>query len=245
MKDFKFNYLKKLIDKDKVTIVEIGSHWGQDTVRFVQKFKNVIIHSFEPNPVTVKINKSLIESVMKRTKMVILNKPLEYEEAKIFLYNFAISDKNGYTDFHCTYREPRESDKKHTERNLVGNVNFHYDDFVKPYVIAADGSSLNKIKGNDLYKTIKVQTKTLDDWLSDVELDHVDLMWIDVQGHEKNVIKGAKEALKKVDYVIMETGEQNNYENAMSQKETIQLMKTFSFKHIRNFGNDSLFGREK
>ena len=245
----KFNQLKKVIDSngvDPVVIVEVGSHWGQDTVRFMQAFKNVDIYSFEPNPISAQINEMLVKSALNGDRMKILDEELTFGKVNFELYQAAVSNQSGLVDFFCTYRDVEERDKLDSNRVLVGNVVLDYDVFSSPHVIAADGSSLNRLlKDEDLFKTIKVSTITLDEWNSKTQVDKIDLLWVDVQGHERSVIEGAKETLKNVEFVILETDEQDSYDGAMSKQETVELMKGLSFFPIMNFGSDVLFRRVK
>ena len=44
---------------------------------------------------------------------------------------------------------------------------------------------------------LNVPVYTLDDYLEQNEIDHVDLMKIDVEGFEPNVIKGATDSIKR------------------------------------------------
>ena len=245
----KFKTLTDLIDTDRtdnVVVVEIGSHWGQDTVRFIQAFKNVDIYSFEPHPQSSKINLQLIKEALNGKKINVFNQQLSFGEVNFKLYQAAISDTNNPAmDFFCTYREHQESDKLDSERILIGNVAIDYENFCKKGIIAADGSSLNKILGDDKFETIKVKSFTLDNWYQTVEVPHIDLLWIDVQGHEKNVINGAINTLKNVDYIILEVGEEELYEGAMNAIETVELMQSLSFEPIMDLGTDLLFRRKK
>jgi len=241
----KFNYLKQIIKKEKPIIVEVGSHWGQDTVRMIQTFKNVEIHCFEPHPTSAVVFKKLTKLALDGKKMKILGKELKFNDASVTFNELAVSDVEDYLDFYCTYRDPRESDKNYIERWIVGDVYFDHKTFTQPNLIAADGSSLNMLKKNWNHKVIKVKTVPLDKWASNRNIKTIDLLWIDVQGHEKQVIKGAINTLKNVEFIIMETGESEQYEGAMTLQQTVEFMKGYGFQKIKNLGNDAVFRRKK
>tara|TARA_R100001015_G_C4603334_1_gene158297 strand:- start:21 stop:761 length:741 start_codon:yes stop_codon:yes gene_type:complete len=244
----KIEKIRDFIAKEQGTptvIVEVGSHWGQDTIRFVQAFKDVDIYSFEPNPISAEINRGFIRSALEGDEMKILGEDLKFGKVNFKLYESAVSNKCGVLDFFCTYRDLQESDKLESNRQLVGDIVLGYETFSYPGVIAADGSSLNKLLGDDLFKTIQVNAITLDNWYTETDVKHIDLLWVDVQGHEKSVIEGAKNMLKNIDWVILETDEQNDYEGAMSKQETVDFMESLSFDPITTFGSDVLFRRIK
>jgi FkbM family methyltransferase len=59
------------------------------------------------------------------------------------------------------------------------------------------------------------------------------LLKIDVQGAEKDVVEGARETLKRVDYVLMETAFTPMYIGQPSFTEMIETMRAFDFTFLR------------
>jgi hypothetical protein len=53
---------------------------------------------------------------------------------------------------------------------------------------------------------IDVQGYRLDDWCRDAKLDSVDAIWMDVQGAELHVLKGAENTLANVQCIMTEAG---------------------------------------
>ena len=51
----KFQLIKKLVGKDDPLIVEIGAHYGEDTLRLLETFPNANIHCFEPDDRNISI----------------------------------------------------------------------------------------------------------------------------------------------------------------------------------------------
>jgi FkbM family methyltransferase len=59
---------------------------------------------------------------------------------------------------------------------------------------------------------IEVSTITIDSWKSENKIDKVDFLWLDLQGHELDVLKSAKETLKKVRAIYTEVNLIENYD---------------------------------
>lgn len=75
--------------------------------------------------------------------------------------------------------------------------------------------ALNKIKSYGFtYKEVKVQTKPLDEILSDLKLDReIDFISVDVEGHELEVLRGFSIERWKPTIILVE--DNSNYENAV------------------------------
>ena len=85
-------------------------------------------------------------------------------------------------------------------------------------------------KALDGAEIIYTQTLKLDDWTKDNGIENVDLIWIDVQGSEREVLDGARNLLKKTRYVWTEYGE-IEYSGGMSWGQTKSKLKD-NFKLI-------------
>ena len=72
----KFRQIRSIIRNENPVIVEIGSHYGEDTLRFLETFRNPTIHCFEPDPRNLEIFLKHVSS------------------NKVNLYKTALSDKN-------------------------------------------------------------------------------------------------------------------------------------------------------
>ena len=53
----KFHNIKNLIRNKQPIIIEIGAHYGEDTLRFKHIFPNATLHCFEPDPRNIEIFK--------------------------------------------------------------------------------------------------------------------------------------------------------------------------------------------
>lgn len=95
------------------------------------------------------------------------------------LLNLGISSKVGEMEFYQT--------------NIDGSGSLF-----KPNNLA--NSSYNmKVK-----EKIKVNVTTLDNYIIETKINMPDLLWIDVQGHEMNVLKGGDNSLEKIKAIFVE-----------------------------------------
>lgn len=76
--------IKKLLRKEDTVILEIGANVGRDTQRFLDKFSNITLHCFEPDPRCIKKFKRRIDN------------------KRCFLHELAISDENGESEFYLS-----------------------------------------------------------------------------------------------------------------------------------------------
>ena len=121
---------------------------------------------------------------------------------------------------------------------------------------ATDSSSLLKPldTAKDLFNMsfsshVTVQTITLADFMHDRGIDHIDLMWLDMQGMEINCLMASKEALGRVDRIYMEVCLQPLYDGAPLYPEARRAMQSVGFFPVREFLNriqgDVLFERRR
>lgn len=85
-------------------------------------------------------------------------------------------------------------------------------------------------------ETIGVEVSTLDGMFGGRELESPVLLKLDVQGYEARVLRGAKETLKLLDYVMLEASFKPLYEGEMVFMELVSLMEEFGFRFERPVG---------
>lgn len=61
--------------------------------------------------------------------------------------------------------------------------------------------------------SIEVQTMNLDEWATENSVDHIDLMWLDIQGAEFDMLKAAPHMLKKVKLIYTKIAFAETYKN--------------------------------
>ena len=83
----KFELFKKMVQKDNPVIVEIGAHFGEDTLRFLEVFPQGQIHCFEPDPRCIKVFRRYVT------------------DPRATLYELALSNCEGSATFYQSYQE--------------------------------------------------------------------------------------------------------------------------------------------
>ena len=89
-------------------------------------------------------------------------------------------------------------------------------------------------------KRFFVFTSTLDLWCRSMSLEKIDLLWIDVQGAELLVFKGAEEVLQKTEYIYVEVSEVPLYEGGAAYSELKKLLGDVGFKLKQEYIPNSL-----
>ena len=217
----KFNIFKTLLGKPNPTIIEIGAHYGEDSMRFLEAFPQARVFCFEPDPRNINIFKKYIT------------------DERIKLFEIALSNFNGTADFYLSH------DYK------VDSVPSKYDwialeEYQKNKLSNSGASSLKSGYQNNIDKVV-VETQRFDSWHDTNNIDYIDLVWIDVQGAEKDVLDGMGDTIKKINYIWIEYGEEQ-YEDAMSADETVKYFSLYEFDLLgaypaSNTAGDMLFRR--
>jgi FkbM family methyltransferase len=106
----------------------------------------------------------------------------DYPYERFIKNNYALSDKESKKNFFIN---------KHSYTSSFSSINKKYDQ-----LYAKD----------EIIKSLKVKTKTLDSYINLNKIKKIDILKIDTQGHELEVLKGAKNSLKKsiINFVELE-----------------------------------------
>lgn len=171
---------KAKLDKNKLTIFDIGANIGQSISRFRKKFHKSKIFSFEPNPEIFKI---LIE--------------IQKKDSNLKVFNFAFSNKNSPTKLYH-YKESGQNSLypiKNKNKKKFFNVNTKkISTFLKK----------NKIKKIDLLK-IDTQGSELDiikgcgNYLKKILVIEIELIFNDI--YNKNSISELEKILSKFGFI--------------------------------------------
>lgn len=70
----------------------------------------------------------------------------------------------------------------------------------------------------------EVATYTLDEIMLNLELPRIDLLWCDIQGAERDMIAGGKEALQRTRYLFVEVENQALYDGQATKTELYQML---------------------
>lgn len=65
------------------------------------------------------------------------------------------------------------------------------------------------------FEEITVNTITLDEWAEQNNISQIDLLWLDAQGAELNILKGAIKILKNIRAIFVEVNTVERYENSV------------------------------
>jgi FkbM family methyltransferase len=191
--------VKSLIGEDNQAIVEVGGHYGEDTVILSKEFPYGHVHCFEPDPRNLKI----------------LDRLSDIENVTI--YDLAVSDiDDDKVAFYPSY-------KSDVPERMFKKYNWIYKDEYLDLKINGSGASSLKKGYKYAQEPIYVKTIRLDTWMSKRNIDVVDFLWVDVQGAEKNVIDGLGKKIQNVKCIWIEYGE-TFYEGGLTRKQTIDLI---------------------
>lgn len=213
----KFNMIKSVLKKDDPTIVEIGAHYGEDSLRFLESFSKVNLICFEPDPRNIKIFKKYVN------------------DERVKLFELALSNKKGKAKFYQSYQKykqdntPEKYDWIQKEEYINNNLN------------SSGASSLKKGYSHVLDKPIEVETNRFDTWYKENNIGEIDFVWLDVQGAEREVIEGMGKEIENIKYFWLEYGE-TFYEGGMSRQDTIALMEQKGFKIDQRFSDTTSQG---
>lgn len=155
------DFIKSKENFDPKVILDIGSRDLDQSIEFTTVYPSAKIYAFEPNPEQYAICR---------------DKALNYPNIQV--YQLAISDKKGTTDFYKT----------------LGNIGA--SSMLEPLNVP--------FASNQLHEKITVDTDTLENWINDNAIGKVDILWMDTQGVELLALRGMGDKLKQVKYVHCE-----------------------------------------
>jgi FkbM family methyltransferase len=145
------------------------------------------------------------------------------------LYEIAISNTNGFIDFY-----------------LSGGMNPgtpYYGDWDKSSSIKKPKLHLVQHQWCKFPKSIKIETKKLDDWCKEQNINFIDFIWVDVQGAEKEFIEGAKDTLEKTKYLYTEFDNVELYEGQINLDTILKMLP--NFKVVKFVQNNVLLKNDK
>ncbi len=130
--------------------------------------------------------------------------------------------------------------------NHDGTATFHISEHPKrPGTPSQAGSLLKpkeRLKHTLIYftGTIEVPTITLDSWAEQNNINHVDFLWLDMQGHELAMPKASSHILKTVQVIHTEVEFIESYENNPQYEEVKNWLESNGFTLVaQTFDNQS------
>jgi 2-O-methyltransferase len=189
--------IAELVGKPDPTILEIGSNTGSDTLAFLRLMPEAKIYCFEPDPRAIACFKRNLGPYLDKVK----------------LFEVAVSDRAGQIDFHTSSGGPEGFDDPEGW-NMSGSIRRPKNHLTEYSWVKFD-------------KVIPVSTCRLDDWCEENGVEHVDFIWMDVQGAEQDVIAGAPTILQKTRFLYTEYSNNELYEGQLSLKRLLALLPSF------------------
>lgn len=210
--------IRKHIDKENPTILEIGCNDGTHSLWLHNIFKNPTIYCFEPDP-----------RAISRFKKKVGHNP------NIHLFEIALSDHDGEIEFHQSGGELTDEQLKEMPEGWDNKLTEGWD---LSGSIRKPKEHLNLHPWVTFDKKILVTTSTLDNWCKKHNIDNIDFIWMDVQGAETDVFKGGKNTLPKTRFIYTEYNNQELYEGQLNLKQLMQHLKDFNI--ITRYPDDVL-----
>jgi 2-O-methyltransferase len=204
-------YIAQLVRKRDPMILEIGSNDGGNTLWFLELFDAAKIYCFEPEP-------RAIERFKQRVG----------DRANVTLVEMAISDQTGTTTFHRSTGQHASVSSQRLAKgwDLSGSIRKPKEHLrIHPWI--------------KFDETITVATSTLDEWADRQNIGIIDFIWMDVQGAEKDVIRGARRTLARTRYLYTEYGSFELYEGQASLLELVRQLP--DFRLVTRYRGDALF----
>jgi len=207
--------IQECVGGPDATILEIGCNDGSDTLWFSKMFENPSIYCFEPDP-------RAIGRFRKKVR----------QQSNVNLFEIAISDRNGEITFYQSggHRDEKQKAKMPEGWDFSGSIRKPKDHLVvHPWVT--------------FEHSIKVKTASLDTWCGEHGINIIDFIWMDVQGAEIDVFRGAQNSLSNTRFVYTEYNNRELYEGQASLEQL--LMQLGHFKVLIRYPNDVLLWNTK
>ena len=211
------NIFIDLFDKDaKLTILDVGTYDGKDSLEFSKLFTNSTIYSFEGDKRSVKVFNRIAGNI-----------------ENINLIETALSDIDGEVDWYASNSDTRR------------HYDFE-DSWSASSSIKKPDNHLNIFDDVSFNKPTQVKSTRLDTWMSqNNQVQDIDIMWVDVNGGEREFIDGGLDTLQnRVKYLYIEFNgveDKTLYEDCLTadgikdKLECFEELGTYNF--MGNFGN--------
>lgn len=198
-------------------LFDVGAHWGQDSLDITRNNPDVVCFAFEPTP-------ELAEQLRQKSQ--------DFAD-RYFVFQCAISDYNGESDFHLVVGDTGSASLNRFNDNLHETWPGRTDFVVR--------------------KTIKVPVFRLDTWLS-INAQHINEIYhlhIDAQGSDLNVLKGLGDKINIVQSGVIEVPQQDElrlYKGQHTKNDCLEFLEQNNFvvTHVVSQVNeDNLFFERK
>lgn len=125
----------------------------------------------------------------------------------------ALSDTIGFAEFHVSENPAKPGNPFPAGSLLTPKERLNWSNAVYP-------------------KTISVPTITLDEWARLHQIDHIDFLWLDLQGHALSVLKAAPHILSRIQFIYTEVEFIEAYKNQPLYPEVKEWLEDNGFMMI-------------
>jgi FkbM family methyltransferase len=185
--------MKYFSSDEALTIFDIGSCEGEDSIRYARLFPNSRIFAFEPVPENFR-------KILKNLEVYKINSVSCWQEA--------LSDRQGTSVFFQSSGNP-----ENVEKNDGWDYGNKSSSLLKP----------DKLKDTHKWlkfeKQLNVKTNTIENFCRENNIGVIDYIHMDVQGAELKVLKGAGEFIRKIKAVWLEVESLSLYEGQPLKKD--------------------------
>ena len=172
-------HVKDLVDFSTwKTILDVGACEGVEGITFAELFPDARVYSFEPAPANVTRIMNNYQTITDDVK------------SRINLVPAALSDKTKTITFHAI-------DEVKASTRAVNYGMGSILEIINPDILPWHHS---------VQMPVEAQAYTMDDWMQQQNITTVDAVWMDVQGAELMVLKGAEKALENIQVIMTEAG---------------------------------------
>ena len=133
--------------------------------------------------------------------------------ANIHCYPLALSNHDGFASFHVAEKKEKPGKASQAGSLLAPNPDFIDTKMVFP-------------------RTLKVETITLDSWAKKHAINHIDLLWLDMQGKELDVLRTSKKLLPTIKAIYTEVSFVERYQNQPTKEQLISFLEQHNFEPV-------------
>lgn len=230
--------IKELIgEKQDIVIFEVGCADGTDTKKFLSTFdSNLTIYTFDPEPINIKYMTTLGSKDAWGN-----NNDILVQDSRHKFSPYAISNNDGITTFN---RSRNITPNNFEEGFLVGRYSGSIHEPLTYFKSEKYGS---RWPGTVFEEKITIECKKLDTFCKENNVSHIDFLWMDTQGAEREVLTGATEMLSNIDYVYTEYYDEEMYKSCAGLAEIKEILTGFEligdWRYSDADGGDALFRR--
>lgn len=187
------NEAKKYLP-EKPVIIEAGTCDAEDTIKFKKDFPHSTIHTFEPNRQLFAVCVAALDKEYGGIDAPIVNNTYRWNSKRIYLYPYVLTNVFSTITFY-------ESEFPHTSSIYQNN----FENISVPESVL---KSLNVKDQKELKiwpeTPVTIQGITIDAWALQEKVEKIDYLWLDTEGSELLILKGAKTMLPNVKVVSLE-----------------------------------------